>query len=143
MKNLNTFIFTTFLLFTSLYAQNTISSRFGADISTKDTIRVFYVFAELDNNSASTISTWQPGQIPTNANAFFDADFDTNNINGFMTKYFYQASFGQFIVLGDYYPNILKIDTNISVANQEDTIFSMLNNITSNDIITARGKSVK
>jgi len=142
-----TILFTTILLLivTKSFAQ--MESKNGFWASPKDTIRVFLVFAEVINdplyNNAPS-SNWLPGQMPNTINSWFDSEFiNEQSIQSFNTKYFYQASMGKFIMLGDYYPNLIQIDYN-DINNSYDGInevYSYLTNLPGNDIITANGLS--
>lgn len=107
----NFFIFIILMLFgINTYAQ--IDSRYGREFPAKDTIRVFLVFAEALNDPLydNEHSNWPAEEMPTQADNWFEANTD-NGIQSYLTKYFYQASHGELVVLGDYldlaqdYPN--------------------------------------
>ena len=108
MKKIILFI----LLFITFQVKSQFKSENGYYGPNKDTIRVFLVFAEaIDDSNYFRVDTsnWRPGQLPINPGKYFDAHFDPNNIQGYMTKYFYEASFKKYIDLGDYYPYIVKV----------------------------------
>lgn len=132
------------------YSQN---SQNGYWLPTTGTLRVFLVFAEVVNDPAlsnpnSDFYTpdvnWPQGQMPLNPNAYFDPAYDANNLQGFMTKYFSQASFGQLKIIGDYYPSLIQVDYNSIPQNQngESNIVSYLNSQPGTDVITANGYSI-
>lgn len=82
-------------------------------------------------------------QVPTYANDLFDHDFTTaGNINGLVTKYFYEASFGQYIVLGDYYPIVISVPCSLqnfttTNSNHVDLMVAQLNNEPGATLVTA------
>ena len=50
------------------------------------------------------------GQLPTDANEFFDPTFTPGiEPTAYLTKYFYEQSFGQYIVTGDYLNHVLEV----------------------------------
>ncbi|MCD4794592.1 MAG: T9SS type A sorting domain-containing protein [Bacteroidales bacterium] len=110
-----------------------------------DTLRVFLVFAELtgDPQYDDYHNNWLPGQLPYNPNDYFDTEFNgAENINSYNTKYYYQASFGDFVVLGDYYPELVQIDISQGYGKRLNEVIDYLHNLPGSDIITAHGKSV-
>jgi len=137
-------IFYLSLLF--LFALNTsaqINSVNGFQLPPYDTIRVFLVFAERTNTAdySDYKAGWLPGQMPDRADEFFDPVFTNySNLEGYFTKYFYQMSFGDFIMIGDYYPSLVQIDE--SLGFQNSTVISYLNSLQGTDITTANGYSI-
>ncbi|HET8963541.1 MAG TPA: hypothetical protein VFM99_06575 [Chitinophagales bacterium] len=91
------------MFFSNIYSQT--SSRNGYWLHNTDTIRMLIVFAEV-NDYATDVSpdpNWPAGELPLNKDIWIDADFTgAENMVGELTKWFYQASLGNFIVLGDY-----------------------------------------
>lgn len=129
-------------------AQNT---EYGRWATNKGTLRVLYVFAEvIDDPAYSSINepNWQAGQMPNNPNDYFDNEFTSaENIHGFMTDYFYQASCGQasddpFIVLGDYVNQVIQIPYAQAGYYTYDKVISALDNLPGTDITTARGHTI-
>src|SRR5690554_6118938 len=93
------------LITLGLYAKAQINSVNGYSLPPYGTIRVLLVFAENTNTADynNYESGWLPGQMPDRADEFFDHEFNGyENMTGFLTKYFYQMSFGNLIMLGDY-----------------------------------------
>jgi len=90
-------------------------------ITTADrTIRVFLVFAEIDFTNCGGVDPfivnnginpkWAAGSMPTFAGDLFDADLPGSGLpQGLVTDFFFQMSFGNYIVLGDYYNNVITI----------------------------------
>ena len=130
-----------FVTSNQVYSQ--ASSRNGYWLPTYDTLRVFFVFAEVVNDPIDTLynALWAPGEMPETPDIYFDPYFtDAESINGYMTKYFYEASFGEFIVLGDYYPNLIQIEYDSITSTDGDTeLLDYLQDLPSSDIITQHG----
>ena len=87
------------LSITNPYAEN------GYSIPVRGTIKVLLVFADADNSCATppNSSNWPTGaQAPTNADDYFDPYMPMGGPQAYLTKYFYEASHGQYLVLGDY-----------------------------------------
>jgi len=62
---------------------------------------------------------------------------------GELTKWFYQASLGNFIVLGDYVDSLYSIDSaSLSSSYGDAQIVSFINSLGGTDLTTARGKSI-
>lgn len=94
-------------------------------------IRILFVFGEVDAaNNGSTC--WPDGQIATEAPNWIDPTFSTNPA-GYITKYYYDASFGEYVVIGDYLDQVLDVNSYSDVAS----MFSQLN-----AIYTANGNSL-
>ena len=127
------------------------NSRNGYNFSSRGTIRALMVFAEavndpLDGNPSNggALGDWQPGQMPSNIEDYMDATFtNAGAIHGYLTKYYYEASFGELIVLGDYYPHLIQIDFDaITEKHGVSQIASYLNNLPGADILTKKGYSI-
>ena len=124
-----------------------INSRNGYSVTPQGTIRAFIVFAEAINDSLDkgaldlgTQGVWSPGQLPPNIDDYIDYSFtDENSINGFLTKYFYEASFGNLKFLGDYYPNLIQIDFNTITGGGVDQVMQYLNNMPGTNIYSQHG----
>ncbi|MFN3940073.1 MAG: hypothetical protein ACK4IY_05770 [Chitinophagales bacterium] len=110
-----------------------------------DTTRMLIVFAEVNDYAADVTpdGNWPAGELPLNADSWIDADFTgAENIIGELTRYYYQASFGNFIVLGDYVDTLLSNDSASLTDIGDRYIVSFINSLGGTDLITARGKSV-
>ena len=102
-------------------AQLAISN--GISIPTRDTLRVLVVFAEIDfsakpcfgNLEQSFGEEWpknSKGQTlpPADAMDYFDVNLKSGRApKGFISDYYYQASFGQYVLEGDYFPYTVSI----------------------------------
>lgn len=132
--------------------QAQVKSKYGAFAPTKDTIRVFLVFAEALNDpwyndenrdgveDLYDYDDWNPNEMPKYPENWFDSEFTTESaIHARITEYFYQTSFGNFIVLGDYYEDLVQIEyDSISVSGAYQVV-DYLHNIgegASGNIIT-------
>lgn len=142
MKNILLF-FSAILFYLNIYSQT--SSRNGYWLHNTDTIRMLIVFAEV-NDYASDVSpdaNWPAGELPLNANNWIDADFTgVANIVGELTNYYYQASLGNFIVLGDYVDSLFSIDSASLIGYFDGQIVSFINSLGGMDLSTAKGKSI-
>ncbi|MDD2564075.1 MAG: NosD domain-containing protein, partial [Salinivirgaceae bacterium] len=121
-----------------------IDSRNGWIHTGHDTVRVFMVFAEMinDPNYSWQNARWPKGEMPNNPQDYFEPNIN-GEIDAYITKYFNQASFGNFIMLGDYYPNLIQIDYNQANYSGVSDVYTALNNTPGDDIITANGLSFK
>lgn len=96
-------------------------------------IRVLFAFGENGSNSAS--ACWPAGQLPVDASNMID-----NLIpgSGYITKYYQDASFGQFTVLGDYVNQVLQINNHVDY----NSAFAQMNSLyagNGNVLPTAKG----
>lgn len=129
------------------YAQNT-SSRNGYWLPIRDSIRIFLVFAEVVNDPNDTYTVpenglWKRGELPSNVNTYFEHDLKPGQeIDGYITKYFYQASFGAYLVLGDYYPELVQIPYSELTGNGDLNVLDYLNGLDQKDLRTMHGYSV-
>jgi len=138
--NVLNIIFLVLLAF-SLFGQN---ARNGYWLTNTDTIRVFVVYAEVVNDPFDIwpeLPALPKGQMPQNTNSLFDNVFDPSNIEGYVTNYFYQASFGKLVVIGDYYPTLIRVPYNQLIGYGDTNIVNILNNV-QGDIITSQGFSI-
>jgi hypothetical protein len=94
------------------------SSRNGVYLTTSGTIRTLLVFAQVTNDPADTnnYTTWPRSQMPANPGYFFDPVWDSANIQGQLTKYYNQASFGKLKVIGDYLDALAQVNYNFSTV---------------------------
>lgn len=133
-KHLNIFILTialTFLWNICLHAQYSISN--GVSLPACDTVRVLIVFAQVDfstggcpqNLPDNIDGAWPVNEkgerlIPADADNFFDYNLEKGDApKAYITKFYYQASFGNYLLLGDYFPYVITIPCNkISAGNE-------------------------
>ncbi len=122
-----------------------VSSRNGYWMPNKDTIRVFLVFAEVlddpdDNIGGEPDSEWPRGQLPRNAGEYFDVAVGRNGeMTSRMSRFFHQASFGRYVLLGDYYPKIAQIPFSELKGSGDENINAWLEGQPGTDLVTAGG----
>ncbi len=123
--------------------------RNGVSIPASDTLRVFVVFAEVDfsktpcpNNLPDNLNgSWTKDAkgkttIPADADTYFDAQLKPGQEpKGFITDYYHSASFGKYVLLGDYYPDVISVPcSKVRVGdNGVSTVLKMLDTIQTTD----------
>ena len=125
-----------------MYAQD---SRNGYWLPPGDTLRIFLVYAELANDpdEPGTVNGWEPGGLPPHTDFFFDYRMlPGQEPGGMLTRYFYQASFGQYIVLADHYPEVISVDFGEVQGNGFHQVLAAMQADGGDDILTAHGYSV-
>lgn len=85
------------------------SSRNGYTLSPTGTYRLFVVFADVvdDPHSDTTINGWPAGSIPRYADSI--VDFAATGSLSQITPFFREASFREFAIIGDYYPELVEV----------------------------------
>ena len=119
--------------------------RNGYWLPAKGTIRIFLVYAEAlnDPGEPGPIGGWEPGKLPRNPGYFFDHELKPGDQpQGTMTKYYSQASFGEFLVLADYYPELISVDYQQMKSLGFGQVLDIIVKQTGDDVITANGYSV-
>jgi hypothetical protein len=100
-----------------------LAIRNGVGIPTRDTLRILIVFAEIDfsqgpcNGSIVEDFTgdWPKDRAgrtlpPTFAGDFLDATLDRRSpMKGFITRFYHEASFGKYVLLGDHIPEVVSV----------------------------------
>lgn len=116
-------------------AQYTISN--GVSLPASDTVRVLIVFAQVDfstggcpqNQTDNIDGAWPlngKGERlpPSDAANFFDWIIDKGNApKAYITKFYEQASLGNYILLGDYLPYVITIPCNKLTAGNEGLLW--------------------
>ncbi|MCZ2442229.1 MAG: hypothetical protein LC101_00380 [Flavobacteriales bacterium] len=105
----------------SLTAVAQLSIHHGVTLPTRDTIRALIIFAEVDYADGPcpkdfpdeflgqwTILPDGSRGLPENAGVYLDP-FITSKPYGYITSYYYEASFGQYVLLGDYLPYVVSV----------------------------------
>ncbi len=107
------------LLSECAFSQLEISN--GVTLPATDTLRVFIVFAEIDfsdgkcpENLPDNINgSWPKNAdgktlVPDDADSYFDFELKPGQKpKAYITDYYFQSSFGSYVLLGDYYPKVL------------------------------------
>ncbi len=122
----------------------------GVQLPVEGEVRVLLVFAEMDcapcaspdpnnpniyNACHDPHPGWPTGDVPPDAGDYFYpsvADITTANApGGYITKYFYDMSMGEYKVVGDYYEDIITVDCNnaTNVSSAATDVISQLNNL--------------
>ncbi len=158
MRFIATVIFLFFNCF--CYAQYAIHN--GVSIPASDTLRVFIVFAEVDfskddcpNKLPDNLGqgAWPQDSegkthLPLDADTYLDAALKPGQVpKGFITDYYHSASFGKYVLLGDYFPEIISVPCSKTRIgdNGVNTVLKMLDTIASADgtLHTVHGYSLK
>jgi len=110
MKNFTSRTFALFLLLTSASFAQLQDVKYGFSMPPKSTpqkpLRILLAFCEEGNQ----------GTVPADANTYLDnfipanATFPYNGFQGYLSKYFNEASFGQMILLGDYFSTTIHVN---------------------------------
>jgi hypothetical protein len=106
------------LLFSNLSAQT--ASRNGHDLPVRGTVRVLFVFAEINGSCAGTaVPGWSSGtNAPPNANDLIDDVVSPTPIST-ITKYYKEMSLGEYNIIGDYYDGTVQVDCQDLVAGNQ------------------------
>lgn len=122
-------------------------SKNGWALSPHGTIRVLVVFAEInydtgtDPNPTNT-SGWNVGSLPVWANDLFDPNISQGTPTGFVTRYYHEASLGNYNVLGDYVlaPNnggIFKINNSqVNSIGLQKALIQQVNSVMNGNLVT-------
>ncbi len=133
------------LIFSIPFSGLAQDSRNGYWVPPYDTLRILVVYAELTNDPDDPVSVrgWEQGEIPPVPDYLFDYQLPAGKEpEGVITRYYHQASFGKYIVLADYYPEIISIDFKQVKGNGFDQVIERLMEVSGGDIITSHGYSV-
>jgi hypothetical protein len=108
-------------------------------------LRIFLVFAELSGDPDDPVSVkgWEAGELPPDPGYLFDYQITPGQEpEGVITRYYNQASFGRYIVLADYYPEMISINFNQVKGNGFQQVIDTVKKHNPVDIITRHGFSV-
>ncbi len=118
----------------------------GVSIPASDTIRALVIFAEIDFSKGpcpSNMPENMPGEwgrdwsgktrLPKNSSQFLDPEVPLDkNFKGTITHYYHEASFGNYVIIGDYVPEVISVpcymarpgDTHVGIVfSIMDTLF--------------------
>ncbi|MBP7400374.1 MAG: hypothetical protein KA954_12355, partial [Chitinophagales bacterium] len=115
--------------------------------------RVFIVFAELDYSTSGCSyslgevdESWPivggVTQIPTYADNLFDQYYTTGiTPTNLISKFYYEASFGKYVILGDYYEDVITIPCSSysGLDGVAEVIEALSNSISSGSVYSANG----
>lgn len=104
-------------LFSHVFAQAPLCISNGVSLPTRDTLYVLVVFAEVDYSSgncpggfsnAGFADDWPTIGLPPRKDDLVDA-FAQDRTHGVVTAFYQQASFGQYVILGDSWPEKITV----------------------------------
>lgn len=112
-----------------LFAQQ--NSEYGWALSPRDTLRVLIFFVEIDYDESPELGNypdgtdrWKVGGLPDYADDLFDVHYQ-DVPTGKMSKYYREISLDNLIVLGDYYPELIRVPYS-KVRNSPGAVLSFL-----------------
>ncbi len=122
----------------SLSAQH--NARYGSGFAPYGLFRVLTVFADVvDDTVDYSFPWWNEGELPDIADQMFEHQAN-GRISKYVTKYFYEASFGSFLVLSDYYPRLVMLHHNdFTDENIIVPVINYLHSTPANDTLTQHG----
>ncbi len=107
------------------------NSEYGWALSPRDTLRVLIFFVEIDYDESPELELypegtdrWKAGGLPDYADELFDVYYQEEP-TGKMSKYYREISLGNLIVLGDYYPDLIRAPYS-QVRNSPGAVLSYL-----------------
>ena len=108
-----------------------VNTENGALIPVHGQIKVLLVWAKVTSSftftSPSPVAGYGMGPLPADANDFFDPAFTPGvEPTAYLSKYFYQASFGNYVVLGDYLNHVIEVP---SGGDGYNVVYSYLNSL--------------
>ena len=113
-KKLFFLILSEFCLFSSLQAQQQLRNGFYFPLHNRDVpLHILIISIELKGGKCNEINNppcFKQGEIPSSIDDYFDPVLKPNGPEKYFSKYLYQASLGQFIVLGDYLDKVVYLD---------------------------------
>lgn len=132
--------------------QGIYESKNGCYLPAHGTLRILVIFAEVeydvgtDPNPNST-EGWSVHSLPNWANDLFDPEVSSVQAQGLVTRYYKEASFEQYNVLGDYLLaptnggifKILKSQINNNNGNYRTSLCAEINQIMNGNFITGHG----
>lgn len=139
----------------NIFAQYSISN--GVSLPASDTVRALIVFVQVDFSTGGCPSnlpdningSWPEDSLgkrlpPADADSYFDFSIPPyEKPKEYITKFYHQASFGNYVLLGDYYPEVLTIPCNKIIVSDEglNWVLDSLNKRNSGDttIYTVHG----
>jgi len=126
-------------------------SKNGYHLPVTGLIRLLVVFAQIEYDigtdpNPNNQDEWNVGELPTWADDLFDVNLPTGQAQGLVTRYFQEASFGTYNVLGDYLVKSPSSNEIFTVLNSEcqtqgyiQALCSKINQVTSGNFYTGHG----
>jgi hypothetical protein len=131
MKKIICFAIGIFMQFTFVSNAQSQFSNYGnimpVHASPSQPFKILFVFADYPLSSACAGSDvpwlWDANGLPLNVNDYVDPVLPATGPTSFFSKYFYEASFGQFVVLGDY----VSSPVHLSCGQSDNEVITELN----------------
>ncbi len=95
-----------------LGSTQTYQSKYGFQLPVSGTVKVLYVFAEVVGDCETSNSSWAPGTVPSDANAYIDHTV-LPTATSKITDYFNKSTFNTLHVIGDYYNGVVSVPCNL------------------------------
>jgi len=115
------------------------NSENGSTLPVKGVIKVLLVFAEYTNNytQPSSVPGYGEAPLPVDANDYFDNIYTPGiEPTAYISKYFYQATFGEYVVLGDYIDH--RVQTNDGSPPGLNSIYNYIRGLYNNGSFSSR-----
>ena len=107
----------------NINAQAPRESKHGVTFPTRGTMKVLVVFAEqVGGCSLGNTQNWPDGELPVNTHEYFDSEvpLNGNTTPAKLTRLYYQASYGQLTILGDYLDHMVQVPCSLTGTNAAD-----------------------
>lgn len=108
--------------------EDTISSENGWILPTEGTFRVLLVFVEMEYDTDSDLDkfpdgteVWKKGELPDYKDEIFNVYSSESELKR-LTAYYRECSFGEFEVLGDYFPQVITLKYS-DIGNNRNKLF--------------------
>ena len=89
--------------------------------------RVLIVYAQFASDNTQD-SVWPLNQLPNWANSIIATNVSSSYPEQTLSDYFDKASMGKFDFIGDVYPNLIIVPTDMSYGNANQYVIGQLNN---------------
>ena len=119
------------------------NARNGCHYPPKGEIRIFMVFADIiDDPFSGEIEGWPAGELPEYADSLLDR-ISSNNVQGWISRYFQEMSYGELSIVGDYYPYLIEFQLedmpHTSGVVITKAVTEYLDALPGNDVVTRHG----
>lgn len=138
-------LLTIFLLPWFTYGQS--KSDNGWVLPTEGTIRILTVFVEIDHDKDPSVDdypkgheNWKVNQLPEYKDDLFNV-FEGEDSLKTLTRYYSECSFGELMILGDYYPEIITLKQSEVGRNKTKILKAVANALNSAEILTTQNLS--
>ena len=86
-------------------------------LPTEGVIRAFVIFAQIEGDNYGdehyNSAIWPSGELPVNPDSFIDTELKENSADyeSLLSQIFSEISFGKLHIIGDYYPELIRISS--------------------------------